>query len=51
VFLALREEHSLRTFENKVLRKHLNPEGESDEDGENRTVRSFVNVRGRSPFM
>jgi hypothetical protein len=37
--LTLREEHRLRVFENRVLRRIFGPKGES---GENCIIRSFV---------
>jgi hypothetical protein len=41
--LTLREEHRLRVFENRVLRRIFGPKrDEVTEDGENCIMRSFV---------
>jgi hypothetical protein len=36
------EEHSLRMFQNAVLRRIFGPEGTSQEDGENCLMRSLI---------
>jgi hypothetical protein len=40
----LREEHRLRIFENRVLRKILDPNGRRTDRGENCIMMNFISV-------